>query len=244
FNAGRGSSLNNLGQIEMDAAVMDGRTLNAGAIACATQIKNPVSLARVVMEHTPHILLTGPELHKIAKRAGLALHSQNYFITAHQRETYLKAAAQITGDGVFRPGSHGTVGAVALDFAGNIAAATSTGGTEGRMPGRISDSCIIGAGCYANNSTCAVSGTGDGEILIRNVSAHTIACVMENPDTSLQQACDDMVHKRVGNGKGDIGVISLNGRGEFGISFNSERMPRVWKNSNGEHGSAIYVTNG
>ncbi|MBO9657276.1 MAG: isoaspartyl peptidase/L-asparaginase [Chitinophagaceae bacterium] len=240
FNAGKGSALNNYGQVEMDASIMEGQTMRSGAVAGTKTVKNPVSLARAVMEKTPHILLAGDQLDIIARKLGFEMKKQSYFITQHQRDVYLKSAAQILGDGVFRPGSHGTVGAVALDYSGNLAAATSTGGTEGKMPGRISDSCIIGSGCYANNKTCAVSSTGDGELLMKYVTAHAISDFTELLQLSPADACNKLIHERIGTGKGDAGVISVNTAGQIGIAFNSERMPRGWKTSEDEGGIAVY----
>ncbi len=229
FNAGRGSVLNNKGEVEMDAAIMDGRKNSAGAVALVRNIKNPITLARFIMENTPHVFLSGQGALEIAKQTDLELEVDAYFITEHQVNRYIKSRKKDDYNDSIRKRIHGTVGAVALDKAGNLAAATSTGGTSNCLSGRIGDSCIIGAGCYANNSSCAVSGTGDGELLIKNVIAHTIAFYKELKNCSLQEACDYVIHQRNKNAEGDIGVIALDAKGNLGICFNSERMHRAWK---------------
>lgn len=226
FNAGRGAALNNNGVVEMDAAVMNGADLKAGAVAMVRQVKNPVSLARAVMDKTSHVLLAGYGALDFAADIGLELMHESYFISQHQLDELASSHEESKQQLLAKP-TKGTVGAVALDKYGNLAAATSTGGTSNSLPARIGDSCQIGSGCYANNQTCAVSGTGDGEILIRNVSAHTLSMLMESNDLSLQQACDLVVHKR-NRLKGDIGLIAVDQTGEIGIAFNSQRMHRAW----------------
>jgi beta-aspartyl-peptidase (threonine type) len=238
FNAGRGSALNHEGKTEMDAAVMNGQDLKAGAVAMVTGVKNPVVLARAVMEKTSHVLLAGPGATEFARSIDMPLEEESYFITQHQLDELNSARQESEGSLLQKP-VRGTVGAVAMDMFGNVAAATSTGGTSNSLPGRIGDSCMIGAGCYASNNTCAVSGTGDGEFLIRGVTAHSIAMLMEARGCSVQQACDEVVHQRSIPG-GDIGVIAVTAAGEIGISFNSERMHRAWSNGDGDLTIKIY----
>jgi beta-aspartyl-peptidase (threonine type) len=228
FNAGRGSALNNKGEVEMDAAIMDGKNLQAGAVSMVRNIKNPIALARIVMSKTKHVLLSGYGALELARTKEIQLEPDAYFITEHQYEAYLRANRKQSIKSMMKQKIYGTVGAVALDKKGNLASATSTGGTSNCLPGRIGDSCIIGAGCYANNKTCAISGTGEGEYLIRGVVAHTISMLVELKNYSLQDACDEVIHKR---NKGHIGVIALNPKGEIGMSFNTETMKRAWKTS-------------
>ncbi len=232
FNAGRGSALNAKGEVEMDASIMDGRSLKAGAVSMVRNVKNPVTLARVIMNETSHVLLSGYGAFDFAQQEGLCLRPDSYFITNNQYEDYenLLNQQQITK-------MHGTVGAVALDQKGHLAAATSTGGTSHCLPGRVGDSCIIGAGCYANDKGCAVSGTGEGEYLITGVIGHTISMMTEF-DMPLQQACEQVIHER-NKGKGEIGVIALNPRGEIGMTFNTEVMKRAWIDINGQLHVAI-----
>lgn len=226
FNAGRGSALNHEGIVEMDAAVMDGRDLNAGAVAMLRKVKNPVTLARAVMEKTNHVLLAGYGALDFAREIGAELMDDDYFICQHQLEELANAQGESKQELLLKS-KKGTVGAVALDRYGNVASATSTGGTCNSLPSRIGDSCLIGAGCYANNSTCAVSGTGDGELLIRNVAAHLLSMLMESGRYSLQEACDLVVYER-NQLSGDIGLVAVDRKGSIGISFNSQRMHRAW----------------
>lgn len=230
FNAGKGSALNCRGEVEMDASIMNGSDLSAGAVSMVRTVKNPIHLARLVMEHTNHVFLSGYGALEIAKKYDLELENESYFITSHQYEAFQMLHKIETLDAIQNKKITGTVGAVALDVYGNLAAGTSTGGTSNCLPGRIGDSCVIGAGCYANNNTCAVSGTGEGEYLIRNVVGHTISMMMEF-NMPLQQACDFVIHERNKKLNGEMGVIALNRNGDFGISFNTEIMKRAWKSS-------------
>lgn len=232
FNAGRGAALNNQGEVEMDASIMNGKDLKAGAIAMVRNVKNPVSLARLVMEKTSHVLLCGQGALEFAVRQQVPLETDAYFITTHQYDEFSQEREQESLQALLQKRVHGTVGAVALDQYGNLASATSTGGTTNSLPGRVGDSCIIGAGCYANNHTCAVSGTGDGEFLIRGVIAHSIASAVDYTGCGLQEACDLIIHEKNKDLGGDMGVVSVNRKGEFGISFNSRRMHRAWMSSN------------
>lgn len=233
FNAGKGSALNCRGEVEMDASIMSGTDLQAGAVSMVRTVKNPIRLARLVMEETRHVFLSGYGALELAEKYGMEIEPDSYFITPHQYEMYQKLNKIESMEEIQRKKMKGTVGAVALDLQGNLAAATSTGGISNCLPGRIGDSCVIGAGCYANNSTCAVSGTGEGEYLIRGVVGHTISMMMEF-DMPLQKACDYVIHERNQRLNGEVGVIALNKNGDFGISFNTEIMKRAWKSSSQE----------
>lgn len=239
FNAGRGSALNSKGEVEMDAAIMDGKTLQAGAVAMVRSVKNPIALARIIMHKTRHVLLSGYGALEVAKNMGVHLESDSYFITEHQQALFEQYNKRETTKQILQKRMYGTVGAVALDKKGNIAAATSTGGTSNCLPGRIGDSCIIGAGCYANNTTCAVSGTGEGEYLIRGVIAHTISMMIEQ-GMGLQEACKFVVNTRNHHNKGHIGVISVNALGEVGIAFNTKIMKRGFRSSDQDLQVKIY----
>jgi beta-aspartyl-peptidase (threonine type) len=228
FNAGRGSALNNKGEVEMDASIMDGERVKAGAISMVKNVKHPISLARLVMDKTNHVLLSGYGATELAKDNDIELETDTYFITTHQHDLLMESREKESMQELLQKKIHGTVGAVALDKNGNLASATSTGGMTNSLPGRIGDSCIIGAGCYAKNSICAVSGTGDGELLITNVIAYDIVVIMELKNYDIQQACDFVIHEKNKKVNGDIGVISVDANGNFGISFNSERMHRAW----------------
>lgn len=238
FNAGRGSAINHSGIIEMDAAVMNGENLKAGAVAMVRLIKNPINLARQVMDKTSHVLLAGKGAADFARSLGIPEENEEYFISQHQLDE-LDHARKETESSLLRKPVRGTVGAVALDVYGNVAAATSTGGTCNSLAGRIGDSCIIGAGCFADNNSCAVSGTGDGELLIREVIAHRIAMSLTYSKLTIQEACDYAV-KQKNRIKGDIGVIAVTPSGELGISFNSERMHRAWIDRTGVFTVKIY----
>lgn len=233
FNAGRGSALNIDGEVEMDASIMDGKTLKAGAVSMLRRVKNPISLARIIMNKSKHVLLSGYGASKFAIQYHLPIRPAAYFRTRQQLEDYLEHCNHLK-KGTLK-NTHGTVGAVAIDAKGNLAAATSTGGTSYSLPGRVGDSCIIGAGCYANNKICAISGTGHGEILITGVVANTIALLMELKKMSIQAACDYVLRKRL-HGK-DIGVIAIDRLGHIGMSFTSQLMKRAWIDRNGK----IYV---
>jgi beta-aspartyl-peptidase (threonine type) len=226
FNAGRGAALNHEGEIEMDSAVMSGSDLKAGGVAMVRQVKNPVLLARAVMENTSHILLAGYGALDFAKDVNAELMDDDYFVTPHQLDELAEARHE-TKEELLQKRVKGTVGAVAFDRYGNVASATSTGGTSNSLPSRIGDSCLIGAGCYANNKTCAVSGTGDGEILIQNVAAHSVSMLIELGNHSLQEACDLVINER-NQLEGNVGLIAVNQQGEVAISFNSQRMHRAW----------------
>jgi L-asparaginase / beta-aspartyl-peptidase len=240
FNAGRGSALNCQGEVEMDASIMDGRSLKAGAVAMVRSVKNPVSLARNVMTKTKHVFLSGYGALDFAKTREICLEPDAYFITDYQYKEFLKTNKYDTLEKILEKKIHGTVGAVALDRKGNLAAATSTGGTTNCLPGRIGDSCIIGAGCYANNKSCAVSGTGSGEILITHVVAHNIAMLLKLKKYPLQKSCDYVISRAKHPKDQGIGVISVDPKGNVGISFNTQIMKRAWITPKGELFIKIY----
>lgn len=235
FNAGRGSAINANCEVEMDACIMDGKTLNSGAVAIVKNIKNPVSLAKSIMVNTKFIYLGAEGALNYAKSIDIELEPDAYFITEHQYNAYEKQRKQSNNSNrglameQINQRFHGTVGAVAVDSEGNVAAATSTGGTEYCKEGRIADSSMIGVGTYADNTTCALSCTGDGEYLMRGVIAHSIAARIKYLDSDLKEACKEVIHKENKDVKGDLGVIAVNSRGDICLEFNSERMHRAWK---------------
>jgi len=233
FNAGRGAALNEKAEIEMDASIMSGKDLKAGAVSIVKNVKNPVTLARAIMEKTKHIYLGDMGALEFAQKTGLKLMPEAYFLTDHAFEEYQSALKEadntIEGAGEYqvKKKTHGTVGAVALDKEGNLAAATSTGGTENKVPSRIGDSSIIGTGCYANNGTCAVSSTGEGEVLIQHVIAFHVSAIMKYRGLPLKEACHYLIHEELKRVKGDIGIIALDPQGNITMEFNSERMHRA-----------------
>jgi L-asparaginase / beta-aspartyl-peptidase len=222
FNAGRGAVFNAAGAHELDAAVMDGATGKAGAVAGARRVKNPVLAARAVMEGTPHVLLVGPAADRYARAAGLALVPPSYFSTPQRARALERARDRAATTAADR---HGTVGAVALDRLGNLAAATSTGGTTNKMEGRVGDSPIIGAGTYADNATCAVSATGHGEYFMRAVLAYDVAARMRHGGTSLAAAARGALARAAQLG-GDGGLIAIDRTGRVAMPFASEGMYR------------------
>lgn len=228
LNAGRGSALNARGEVEMDASIMEGKNLGAGAVSMVREVKNPISLARLVMEKTNHVFLSGYGALELAQDYHLALEPESYFITPNQYEEFKRLNPIETTEDKRNKKMMGTVGAVALDAWGNVAAGTSTGGISNCLPGRIGDSCVIGAGCYANNESCAVSGTGEGEFLIRGVVANTIGLMVEG-NMSLQEACEYVIYNRNEKLRGQMGVIALTPWGDLSVAFNTEIMKRAWK---------------
>lgn len=243
FNAGKGSVFTNEGTHEMDASIMEGKTLEAGAVSLITGIKNPVSLARDVMEKSYHVFLAGEGAMQFAKGLGYDLESPDYFYDEVRYKQWqgIKDSDNFQLDhSVKKDGKFGTVGAVACDKFGNIAAATSTGGMTNKKWGRIGDSPMVGAGIYANNKTCAVSCTGSGEFFIRGVVAYDVSCLMEHKGLSLEVASNEVIHKRILNINGDGGLIAVDAEGNIAMPFNTEGMYRAFKTSKGEENISIY----
>lgn len=239
FNAGHGASLTHEGRAELDASIMDGRTGQAGAIAGVTTIRNPISAARAVMEHSPYVLLIGAGAEAFASERGLEQVENSYFVTPRQAEK-LEVMRRENAPLPSKSEKYGTVGAVALDQFGNLAAATSTGGMMNKRYGRVGDSPIIGAGTYANNATCAVSATGHGEHFLCNVVAYDVAALMEYRGLSLQAATEEVVlHKLVAR-NGDGGLIAIDRDGNISLVFNTEGMYRGRINTTGEATVAIF----
>lgn len=250
FNAGKGAVFAHNGKNELDAALMDGTSLKAGAVAAVEHIKNPIDLARLVMDKTPHVLLIGEGAEEFAKTQGVTLVPQSYFFTQHRWDELQKTLKEEGG----KPGSskeiypgttghgYGTVGAVALDRHGNLAAGTSTGGLTNKYYGRVGDSPIIGAGTYANTQSCGVSGTGTGEFFIRLSLAKTISDLMLFKGLSVRQAADQLVlHDLVVLGGNDTGgAIAMDHDGHIDMPFNTEGMYRGYIDTSGEEFVAIY----
>jgi len=246
FNAGRGAVFTAEGRNELDAAVMDGATLKAGAVAGVTHTRHPIGLARAIMEKTPHVMIAGPGTDTLARELGLEQVDPSFFFTERRWQGLIRqlqkegkplpprpagappAPKSPTGE-LERPDAHkyGTVGVVALDRKGNIAAGTSTGGTQAKRPGRVGDTPIIGAGTYASNSSCAVSGTGTGEYYIRLTVAREICALVEYKRMPLQAAADEVIQKRLTALGGDGGAIAVSPTGAMAWSFNTSGMYRA-----------------
>lgn len=241
FNAGRGSVLNADGEVEMDASLMDGETLAAGAVAGVTGVRNPVLLAEVVMKHTPHVMMIGPGAEALARQHGLRFEESAWFITPEQREK-LERVKKSTG--LLRAADYslrmGTVGAVALDAGGHLAAGTSTGGLTNKRSGRVGDSPIIGAGTYAEDKVCAVSCTGHGEFFIRNSVAHDVAARMKYGGTTLTVSADAVVQERLKSQKGMGGLIAVDDKGNIKVSYNTTGMFRAWFGADGVPHVAVF----
>ncbi|BDQ11841.1 isoaspartyl peptidase/L-asparaginase family protein [Sediminibacterium sp. TEGAF015] len=249
FNAGKGSVFTKKGVQEMDAAIMDGATLGAGAICGVRNVRNPISLAAEVMTNSNHVFLSGKGANDFAIQQGIKLEPDDYFFSQFRYDQW-KAIRDSDNysldhtnhhlEELLRDRKFGTVGAVALDAAGNIAAATSTGGMTNKKYGRIGDSPIIGAGTYANNKTCAISCTGHGEMFIRAVASYDVSCLMEYKGLSLQEAMNTVVNEKLVNMKGEGGMIGIDANGNTAMVFNSAGMYRGLKSNSGENIVAIY----
>lgn len=242
FNAGRGSVFSATGKNEMDASIMCGQTLKAGAVAGVTNIRNPISLARVVMEQSANVLLLGSGAEEFAHEHHVLVEPDDYFFTDLRLQQLKEAQAENKTqlDHSRSNTGKGTVGAVALDQSGNLAAATSTGGLTNKKYGRVGDTPIIGAGTYANNQTCAVSCTGYGEFFIRAVVAYDISCLMAYKGLSLNEACTYVVQEKLKDMGGDGGLIAVDRSGEVALPFNSEGMYRAWRREAGEAQVSIF----
>jgi beta-aspartyl-peptidase (threonine type) len=255
FNAGKGGVFTSDGRIELDSSIMDGKTLAAGAVGAVHHVKNPITLARAVMEKSPHVMMVGDGAEKFAKEHKIELVDEKYFWTQPRWDSLQKvlkeekekaAAAEKKVSSAATPESQlainrfGTVGAVALDRKGNIAAGTSTGGMTNKKYGRVGDSPIIGAGTYADNNTCGVSGTGHGEFFIRLGIARDISAMMEYRGLTVQAAADAVVKQKLQRLGGDGGVIAMDKFGNMAISFNTDGMYRAYIDSKGKPVVEIY----
>jgi beta-aspartyl-peptidase (threonine type) len=236
FNAGKGAVFTSAGTVELDAALMDGRTLAAGSVAGVKHVKNPIVAARLVMERSGHVMLVGDGADAFAQSEGLVPVPQSYFYTERRRRALERAkeAERV------KEKTHGTVGAVALDAHGDLAAGTSTGGVDNKRVGRVGDSPIIGAGTYANNESCAVSATGSGEFFIRSVVAYDIHALCRYKQLSLEEAAKEVVQVKLRRVGGDGGIIAIDRAGHIVLEFNSQGMFRGARDSRGRHEIAIY----
>lgn len=248
FNAGRGSVFTNKGDHEMDAAIMDGKTMDAGAVAGVKGIRNPIGLANEILINSDHILLSGEGAVDFAKKQGIQLEQDTFFYSQFRfdqwqairdSDTFSLDHSSVKGNDV-KIKKFGTVGAVACDIHGNIAAATSTGGMTNKKYGRIGDSPLIGLGTYANNATCAVSCTGHGEKFIQAVVAYDVSALMEYKQLNLADACTEVVMKKLVMIEGEGGLIAVDAEGNFSMPFNSTGMYRGVKSNDGKNEVAIY----
>lgn len=261
FNAGKGAVFTREGKNEMDASIMDGATLRAGAVAGVQRVHSPISAARAVMEKSPHVMIAGKGADDFAASVGLKMEPPSYFFTESRWQGLIKQLkkeglpipprpAGVPPEGTQIPvamldesddsGNHGTTGVVVLDRNGNIAAGTSTGGMQGKMPGRIGDSPIIGAGTYASNQSCAVSGTGTGEYFIRLGVAREVCNLVYFRHMKLQDAVDEVIHKELEALHGDGGVIAITPDGQMAWSFNTPGMFRAKLVEGGQVQMGIY----
>ncbi len=249
FNAGRGAVFTKRGVQEMDAAIMNGKTLEAGAVTGVRNVRNPIELATEVMLNSNHVFLSGKGANDFAIKQGIKLEPDEYFFSQFRydqwkairdSDTYSLDHTHQRLEELMRDKKFGTVGAVALDQNGNIAAATSTGGMTNKKYGRIGDSPVIGAGTYANNKTCGISCTGHGEMFIRAVAAYDVSCLMEYKGLSLQQAMEVVVHEKLMAIGGEGGMIGVDKEGNAALVFNSQGMYRGFKDSDGGEVIALY----
>ncbi|HEE9966754.1 TPA: beta-aspartyl-peptidase [Citrobacter freundii] len=250
FNAGIGAVYTHDETHELDACVMDGNTLKAGAVAGVSHLRNPILAARLVMEHSPHVMMIGEGAENFAIAQGMERVSADIFSTPERYAQLL--AARTAGETVLDHSASpldennkmGTVGAVALDMFGNLAAATSTGGMTNKLPGRVGDSPLVGAGCYANNASVAVSCTGTGEVFIRALAAYDIAALMDYGGLSLSEACERVVMEKLPALGGSGGLIAIDHEGNVALPFNSEGMYRAWGYAGDTPTTGIYREKG
>ncbi len=240
FNAGRGAVLTHEGEVELDASIMDGATLEAGAVASAQGIRHPIDAARAVMTDSPHVMLVSAGANAFARAAGLEFKDPEWFITEFRAEQLRAVQARQDASVQLSEDWFSTVGAVALDRDGNLAAATSTGGMTNKRWGRVGDSPIIGAGTFADNRSCAVSATGHGEFFIRHVVAYDICARMRHAGASLAESADAVVHGVLVEAGADGGVIAIDALGNIAMQFNTQGMYRAAIGSDGQLSVAIY----
>ena len=246
FNAGKGSVFTKTGQHEMDACIMGGEKLEAGAVAGVKNIPNPILLALKVMQESDHVFLSGDGANEFAINKGIRPESDQYFFSGFRYDQWKRMrdsehfALDHSVEDLMKDKKFGTVGAVALDQAGNLAAATSTGGMTNKRYGRIGDSPIIGAGTYANNRTCAVSCTGHGEPFIKAVAAYDVSCLIEYKGMTLHQACEEVIFKKLPALEGEGGLIAVDPAGNTAMVFNSAGMYRAMRSSEGQREMSIY----
>ena len=231
FNAGKGSVFNNEGKVENDASIMNGNDLNAGASSGTSNVKNPITLAANIMNHSQHVFLSGKGAENFAKNRNLEIVNNEYFHTKFRYNQLLDKK----GDD-----KYGTVGCVAIDVNGNIVAGTSTGGMTNKKWGRIGDSPIIGAGTYANNKTCGISSTGSGEYFIRTVAAYQVSSLLENHNYDLRKAMYKVIHEKIGAIGGDGGMIGIDKNSDISMEFNTPGMYRAYVNKYGEKEILLY----
>lgn len=248
FNAGRGSVFTKKGLQEMDAAIMDGKTLQAGAVAAVRNVRNPIELATEVLRNSDHVFLSGKGANDFAIKQGIKVEPDEYFFSQYRYDQW-KAVRDSDNYNLdhahndiseLKEKKFGTIGAVACDRDGNVAAATSTGGMTNKKYGRIGDTPVIGCGTYANNNTCAISCTGHGEIFIRAVAAYDVSALMEYKRFSLGQACKEVVLNKLVHMQGEGGLIGVDNKGNFALIFNSAGMYRGVKSSDGTNETNIY----
>jgi beta-aspartyl-peptidase (threonine type) len=248
FNAGRGSVFTKKGLQEMDAAIMDGETLEAGAVAGVRNVRNPIELATEVLRNSNHVFLSGKGANDFAIKQGVKLEPDEYFFSQFRYDQWkaVRDSDNYTLDHTLhdinelKEKKFGTVGAVACDKDGNIAAATSTGGMTNKKYGRIGDSPLIGSGTYANNQTCAISCTGHGEVFIKAVAAYDVSALMEYKGLSLVEACEEVVLNKLVRMEGEGGLIAVDNKGNYALTMNSAGMYRGVKSSDGTNEVAIY----
>ncbi len=231
FNAGKGSVFNSEGKVENDASIMIGNDLNAGASSGTSNVKNPITLAANIMNHSEHVFLSGKGAENFAKNRNLEIVDNEYFHTKFRYNQLLNKKGE---------DKYGTVGCVAIDVNGNIVAGTSTGGMTNKKWGRIGDSPIIGAGTYANNSTCGISSTGSGEYFIRTVAAFQVSSLLENHNYDLKKAMNKVIHEKIGGIGGDGGMIGIDKNSNISMEFNTPGMYRAYVNKNGEKEIFLY----